>query len=313
MADLGSFGLAIWGYFSYLYGLIFVSFFMTAVNLPSMIYFESAEYRTSSGAVPFFLQGSAMCESTETVVITMQNGSTQNAEQNVCPFTPRLGYTSGISLLMLWVITMGFSWVLEQRAEKMDAAQQTAKDYALTVHDPDPNANDPEEWFDYFAHFGEVASITVVLKNGKLMKALAKRRLLKMLSRLDTTKEVENKDNGKSAFLESRDATWIKVEANKANAAEVYDSMGFSKSQKQWYQEWTANQEEISELYQRKFPVAKVVCIFEDEATQRKCLTEMTTGIIPALLDWKGHTKHLFRGNNALFVSEAPEPSDIIW
>ena len=32
----------------------------------------------------------------------------------------------------------------------LDEQHQTAQDYSVVVHDPDPDASDPKEWRDYF-------------------------------------------------------------------------------------------------------------------------------------------------------------------
>jgi hypothetical protein len=67
-------------------------------------------------------------------------------------------------------------------------------------------------------------------------------------------------------------------------------------------------------MYSKIYPVTKVYCVFESEASQRECLEKLTLGLVPSLLDVPVIPKELrFRGKNALLVREASEPNDIIW
>ena len=46
----------------------------------------------------------------------------------------------------------------------------------LCVENPEESAADPEQWHDYFRHFGEVTSVTVCLKNGRMLELLREKR-----------------------------------------------------------------------------------------------------------------------------------------
>ncbi len=54
----------------------------------------------------------------------------------------------------------------------------------------------------------------------------------------------------------------------------------------------------------------KVFVVFNEEASQQRCLTALCVGAVPALLDMAQDRdpKHVFRGN-VLAVREAPEVS----
>jgi hypothetical protein len=60
---------------------------------------------------------------------------------------------------------------------------------------------------------------------------------------------------------------------------------------------------------------SKVFVVFEKEASQRRCLVQLTVGTIPAMMDVSASMakRHIFRGTNVLDVCEAPEPTDVIW
>jgi hypothetical protein len=121
--DLGHFGVAISGYFAHLYGLIIISFVMTAINMASMVYFESEQYRGDT-PVPFALTGSAFCTSTESVTVSLRDGGSQTAIRNLCPFTSTLGYRSLASMVSMILFTMLFRAVVLRRLNKIDEAHQ---------------------------------------------------------------------------------------------------------------------------------------------------------------------------------------------
>jgi hypothetical protein len=223
----------------------------------------------------------------------------------------------------------------------LDEQHQTAQDYSVVVHDPDPDASDPKEWRDYFSQFGEVASVTVALKNGELLRALARRRFIKLMLQYEGEEGEEFNLNDqtfdlarKKSFSKSKSMSgsmnmlfksekgakkpnWMKHELNKVNAQEVLSAAGFGKTQDQWMEQWEDNQQKLLELYKQSYPVAKVMCIFEEEESQRKCLDALVIGLIPSLFDSQffapKNTSHLFRGTNSLFVREALEPKDVIY
>jgi hypothetical protein len=98
--QMGEFGLAVSGYFSHLYGLVLVCLFMSAISIPSMVYFESEAYRPlGSDPVPSGLFGSGVCTSTKKVQVTLPDGSHKTATQNLCPFSQSLGYLGMASII----------------------------------------------------------------------------------------------------------------------------------------------------------------------------------------------------------------------
>lgn len=57
--------------------------------------------------------------------------------------------------------------------------QQTTQDYAVVVNNPPPFVKDPDEYFNFFKKFGDIAFITTCLNNGLLLKSLSRRRELR--------------------------------------------------------------------------------------------------------------------------------------
>jgi hypothetical protein len=76
-----------------------------------------------------------------------------------------------------------------------------------------------------------------------------------------------------------------------------------------WHEKLCAVSKELDTFSTRKYNACKVYVIFETEEAQRKCLEQLTTGLIPALLEKsKKITADLkFRGTNVLKVEEPSE------
>ena len=172
MEDLSSFGSHICGYFLHLKGLVALCLFLTVINLPSAMYFDSDEYggpKTSTLGVHYFAtRGSAVCESVIGEYVDPATNITSVTYSNDhCPYRNKMGILGMIvvSGVAVFVVIMRLS--LKRTMVKLDESQQTAQDYSVVVEDPDEDAVDPNEWYSYFSQFGEVAAITVAINNGQ--------------------------------------------------------------------------------------------------------------------------------------------------
>jgi hypothetical protein len=148
LADLADFGLGVSGYFAHLRGLIFLSVLMTLINIPRMHYYESDAYRLpDSQPFPFFLYGTAVCTATEEVVVVTADGRTQTETRNLCPYMKMQGLLGLTTILIAVVFVLIFRLHMNAIVTKLDTSKQTAQDYTVAVHDPDPDATDPDEWY----------------------------------------------------------------------------------------------------------------------------------------------------------------------
>ena len=197
----------------------------------------------------------------------------------------------------------------------MDEAEQTTSDYAVTVRNPPTDARDPNEWKTYFEQFGHVTTITIALSNkGLLTKLMERRTMIDQLQDLlpnDIVVDAQNLDplskEHEAMFEEAKHTVWP------------------------WYLRWmglvtsldsaTIRQrlveihEQIeTDLSQRNYDVSEVLVVFEQEASQQKCLQELQTPLVNVYFNrTSGLAKpeHAFRGNKVLRVVEPPEPSSV--
>jgi hypothetical protein len=320
LMNLAEFGLGVAGYFYYLVFAIIVCFVITIACIPQMVYFESNSYRSSCSLDDpdtiacsteprlFVTYGSAVC-TTKAVVVANNKTLTSLA----CPFHIEIAQYGLGSLIFLCIVVFAFKSKVSSLMTAFDESIQSAQDYSVEVCDPDADANDPDEWQTYFSQFGEVASITVGLSNGPLLRALAKRRHIKLMIEYETPdgEQVIFPDHkhgdveaGHGEHLHQRKSTLTgAVKARVKRPALEY-----------WFKAWEANHKVLERLYKTTFDVACVFCVFEMESGQRNCLEKLTVGLIPSMMDLQlGPKEYRFRGHNELFVQEAPEPSDLVW
>jgi hypothetical protein len=77
-----------------------------------------------------------------------------------------------------------------------------------------------------------------------------------------------------------------------------------------WHEKLCAVSKQLDTFTTRKYNACKVYVIFETEEAQRKCLEQLTTGLIPALLEKSTKiTADLRFGDNVLKVEEPSEVS----
>jgi hypothetical protein len=320
-SDLADFGLGVALYFYTLLALGGACLLAFAVQAPSFAYFYSNDYSAGQPGVEWTLRGSAACTNVACVVLNTSAAAagppffpvaglaasacavdpqTQlplAAPADVAPGTTHaitrdcaLSWVTGATDIGAFCVLM-LAIALFRRFQgaltrSLDESVQTCQDYAVMVHDPDSGAVDPDEWRAFFEQFGPVASVTVALNNGSLLRQLSAARLAKQ-------RLAEHEGDDAEAELQAEaDAADKAVRNTVANVNSGYSA----------------------------FKVARVFVVFEAEAAQRKCLSQLSAGVLVAHFDWtcaccpdQVRERRLFRGTNRLRVSEAVEPSEVIW
>lgn len=166
-------------------------------------------------------------------------------------------------------------------AEELDEALQTAQDYSVVVNDPNRDADNPDEWFEFFSRFGKVRYVTITRKNSALAAKIA-------LKHNATRKLQACLDHGTDpVFARKKDKYAKRLEKLEA---------------------------ELATAYTLTYPTCRVYVTFEQEEHQRLCLEELEVPDIAAILDLKSlQPRKMFRGTNVLDVCEPPEPDNVLW
>ena len=314
-------------------------FVLGGVACYNINFFNSQEYSTSQSSLPSFsvLRGSAICDD-YTAVCLDASGCTCSVDSSTTP--PTITSSSGTcsfkkdcafkannayidlaiaGIFLLFNIYMG--WSHEKIAEKADVEEQTAQDYSIMVNDPDPDATDPDEWKEFFSQWGHVSYVTVAVDNGELLQLLAERkRVLRLLS-FEPSEEGGERKETKSAASKSGsgedDCLLFDAEEN----AKLYNALPAHKKRSAGIVQLRQRIVELDDRVQKevegrgRYEACKVFVVFEKETSQRRCLHQLTTGVVPAMMDSVTSIpdRFRFRGKNVLSVREAPEPTDVIW
>jgi len=241
--------------------------------------------------------------------------------RNTCLLTEEQGWLdlTAAGLFIVFVIIFGI--FVDHQIEEMDEAVQTTQDYSVVVTDPPADAKECDEWKDYFSQFGVVASVTIAIDNAKIMKALGTEKYLRRQRKLEQLydqdaelAEVEDDENAERLVACCRSTVIC------APMATVLQGLGIGRDEAWCVSELEKNKAVLEEVLKDEHPhdVMQVFVIFDTEQGQRRCLSELRVGDIPAALDnapsrWAEDATYKFRGEHILHVEEAQEPSEIMW
>ncbi|KAG5178492.1 hypothetical protein JKP88DRAFT_273753 [Tribonema minus] len=304
--DLGAqFGLGIGLYFRQLQWLALAALTWGAINVATALYFTLDEYSDGqAGLADWRLTGSAACTRQATVTPEHCNGNSTNATASSttscppetvydCPFAAVQGVTDLAGAGAVVLLAVIFGALTHRQAARIDESVQTAQDYSITVHDPDADADDPQEWYRYFGRFGKVAYVTIARANAPLLALLAERRHL--------------------AWQLRSSGDCIRQKVVKAVAAG--SARPRTRTEKQVARLLAMTQQIETLLAAPPTPVVRVYVTFELEASQRAALARLGIGAIPAAQDRSTAiaTEDRFRGVNVLHVEESEEPSEVVW
>jgi hypothetical protein len=163
------------------------------------------------------------------------------------------------------------------------AYSQTLQDYSVVVKNPPKDADNPDEWYEFFSKFGNVRLVTVLKENASLSDVLLMR------------------------LLESRK----KLEVQQSKYLHVKH---LSRNQTRRNSRILLLDAELEAMYKRQFDVIRVYVTFDLEDHQRVCLEEFEPPNIQLLCPQRGIAhKAIFREGVVLAVGESPEFDNIYW
>ncbi|OWZ04836.1 hypothetical protein PHMEG_00023189 [Phytophthora megakarya] len=290
LADLSVFGIGLGLYFRMLLQLSLLLFVLAAVSTPSIVYFLSSSYSGGLKArnLDFRILGTAACTREVSAIDTSAAANVvRNVTINDCPLVMTQLHVDMIGLGILVVYCVVVAVMQTRDKAHLDALEQTPSDYSIVVKDPNANAWDPDEWERYFAQFGRVKFVTVCVDNDRLLSALAKKRYMEDMLKM----ECADPEIVRLALENAADPT--KAAPEQSLLRRLRQKVGMGGYDLTY---WNAE--------------------LDTEEAQRLCLRETRIGVCSALLDWTstGLSDRLrFRGTNILHVEQAAEPSSVLW
>lgn len=204
LQELAHFGLGVGMYFWYLKQLFFLLLIMAAIDTYNLDYFSGDKYSPGGfeagsrrlhaahgqPGVHWMMRGSATCtaateveayligdaEGTNRAVAAaaaMQSSYSSNTVteiHNLCQIHKTQGIVNLVSLMVFFVYMIVSKFFYDSTIEDLDEGMQTASDYTVVVQDPPAMSTDPDDWYDFFKQFGQVALVSVVFDNGLWMQ-----------------------------------------------------------------------------------------------------------------------------------------------
>eukprot|EP01031_Cornospumella_fuschlensis_P042315 gene42315-51675_t len=173
------FGIGIGIYFTQLFILAVVCFVCGMIMITGGTAYAKSSFGSTHATVPL----SATCElSNITATIGCANGATScivSYREN-CEL-PYNAAAADLGMCFVLAVVITLSKFLESHIEqKLDESVQTVQDYSVEVLDPNADADDPDEWYDFFSQFGKVMYITILRRNGELTDLLLKKHKVSM-------------------------------------------------------------------------------------------------------------------------------------
>lgn len=325
--ELGDFGLGVGIYFWTLRVLAIICLIAGFISIPNMIYFNSSDYDGSGrSSVPFGLELGAICTDTEWVPCptceesnwtfprykSIRRYATAINDENLvfvlknnCNITLHEAICAFAAMIFVVVSFIIMSIVSRRREVRLDEYQQTASDYSIEVSNPPENAVDPDEWKIFFSQFegAQVVAITVALDNEELIRTLVKRRkVLRSIKALLKDGVKFNSDNMDEMISQCVDVpSWKKY-------------LCFASDAKSKYETVKALEAKAEELSKRNKCVNSIFCTFQTEQQQRDVLEKLSTSGYERTCGSNSiQDAFKFRGEHVLSVTEAKEPSAVLW
>jgi hypothetical protein len=276
------FGIGIGIYFSQLLILTGVTFICGMIMVIAARDYEKPSFGDDPKPAPFC----AVCTMTN---ITATVGCGDNEAECLINYRPHcdLPFTAAIAdlaMCAIFVATVFFSRYAERKIEDdLDDSIQTATDYSVVVMDPNPDADNPDEWYEYFSEYGTVRYVTIFRRNTALTDLIMKKHKI-------SKKLVESCIHSSKLFQQRK-----KIEKK-------YNEI--------------SRQLEFASSADKEYPVSRVYVSFETEEDQCHCLSALKIPDLYSKFDIKEgiiDSKHFFRGDNVLSVKEPPEPDNILW
>jgi hypothetical protein len=192
-----------------------------------------------------------------------------------------------LSMSVIFAAVILLSKLLENRFKKeLDEAIQTLQDYSLMVNDPPLDADDPDEWYQYFSRFGTVRYISVIRDNHIL------------IDRIEALHDIE-----------------IVLKTLRESSTAQQQTLHWERQRSRARQKWTECKQALEQALRQNYSVAKVIVTFEFEEHQRLCQRDLEVADYKAVLDLKDQSqgRKLFRDEVVLDIQEPPEPDNFCW
>jgi hypothetical protein len=278
--NLNEFGIGISLYFKTLKALFIVLLICALISLVSIGH--NSDFNPDD--TPTMLIGSALGATRDALKM-----SNQGASDIAC-------------CIVIVIFAVIARYIEKESVEAIDVSQQTAQDYSVCITNPPENALTPDEYYNFFAQFGEVVLITVAIDNGELIKKIADRKVSEGILQglmLHADSKIKNNGNITEDKYDHLELTFLQ-------------KIGYASTIPKCLKKIKELTERINELEKVEYGAWKVYCTYNSEFSQRNCLLKTNVGKFSVLNNNSSNEALKLKGKT-LNVTEAPEPGDIIY
>lgn len=304
------FGIGIGIYFTQLLVLAIVCFITGGILILGSHEYSTDDYGVSNGEDPFFFI-TAACPAPTNITVTLGCPTGySNCTADYLPNCdiPRNVIIGDLAMSLIFAFAIFASKYLEDAIkEKLDTSVQTISDYSVEVLDPEPDADNPDEWYEFFSRFGSVRYISIIRKNEKIVyNCFHKHKLLhklhslqEQLQQLPPTNNIGGRAMTLTEQQHYQDHYYEQIQKKITNIYKKIDKLDIK----------------LSKQYLHSFRVYRIYVTYEYEEHQRLCLQSLEVPDIYAKFDIKdlSNMKNLFRNENVLNVIEPVEPDNVLW
>ncbi|RLN37582.1 hypothetical protein BBJ28_00017799 [Nothophytophthora sp. Chile5] len=320
LGDLSVFGIGLGLYFRMLLQLALLLVALAAVSSPSIVYFTSADYsgELSSRDLDVRIWGNAACTRYRNETLASATGDQSGSQANEtmtandCPLVMSQLHVDMVGLAILALYCLVVAIMQTRDKAHLDALEQTPADYAVVVKDPNANAWQPDEWQEFFEQFGPVKFVTVCVANHRLLSALAKKRYMEDMLKMESA----DPELVRQALQDAADPA--KPPPKRPLLRRLRQLLGLGGYDLVYWQAKLCSQRRriATMLSHDSYRVWTVFVMFETEEAQRRCLRETRVGLCSTEFDISRSNlpqQLRFRGVNILHVEQAVEPSSVRW
>jgi len=167
------FGGAVAVYFLGYLSIVAVGLIISVINGGAFWYYQGADYSDHQPGVWALLKGSAVCTKQEVVILSDTN---EAVTRNACALGWPIAVADVVASILLWLWLALAAWYSSVLVQEEAQLATSARRYGVLVKDPDSDAFDADEWREFFQQWGHVATVTIGINNGRLLKLLRRRR-----------------------------------------------------------------------------------------------------------------------------------------
>jgi hypothetical protein len=319
------FGIGMGIYFTQLLVLAFVSLLAGSILIIGSYEYTKDDYGIDK--TDLFLYITAACPSFQNITATVgcSEGPSANCTINYLPNCeiPQNVIYADLIMSLLFAVTIFATKLLENSIqEKLDIALQTISDYSIEVLDPEIDADNPDEWYEFFSRFGSVRYISVIRRNDEIIYSTFKKHLIikkiEFLKSLLELQSTDNKLNNDPNAISSSTSCWSKLRCcffQRKKLTEEEEKEKILLKIDKLTKRLTSINEELAKEYLKSYKVCRIYVTYEHEEHQRLALQSLEVPDFNAIFDIKdlSNAKTLFRTNNVLNVIEPVEPNNVNW